>query len=149
MPVRLILLFIGAALPALSLAAPAYQHRNELIQHVDAFGYRERDRAFAYVDGVQDAVAGKAWCATQPVKTDELATAPPTTSSACRPSSARAAAAPLLVAYLGIHSPCMGIYGPGSTQGHIDLVEPATMSDLQCASTCYWSSAEVWFWPLR
>lgn len=43
----------------------------------------------------------------------------------------------------------MGIYGRGSTQGHIDLVEPSAMSDLQCASACYWSSAEVWFWPLR
>jgi hypothetical protein len=43
----------------------------------------------------------------------------------------------------------MGIYGAGSTQGHIDLVEPATMNDLQCASACYWSSAEVWFWPLK
>jgi hypothetical protein len=43
----------------------------------------------------------------------------------------------------------MGIYGNGSTQGHIDLIEPAEMDDLQCATSCYWSSAEVWFWPLR
>lgn len=34
-------------------------------------------------------------------------------------------------------------------QGHIDLVEPATMGELQCAGACYWSAAEVWFWPLK
>lgn len=39
--------------------------------------------------------------------------------------------------------------GEWDNQGHIDLVEPAEMDDLQCASACYWSSAEVWFWPLR
>jgi hypothetical protein len=39
--------------------------------------------------------------------------------------------------------------GNWDNQGHIDLVEPATMNDLQCASACYWSSAEVWFWPLN
>lgn len=39
--------------------------------------------------------------------------------------------------------------GTWDTQGHIDLVEPVTMGDLQCASACYWSSAEVWFWPLK
>jgi hypothetical protein len=39
--------------------------------------------------------------------------------------------------------------GDWDTQGHIDLVEPADMNDLQCASACYWSSTEVWFWPLK
>jgi hypothetical protein len=34
-------------------------------------------------------------------------------------------------------------------QGHIDLVEPAAMEDLQCVGACYWSSTEVWFWPLK
>jgi hypothetical protein len=34
-------------------------------------------------------------------------------------------------------------------QGHIDLVEPSSSSDLKCAGTCYWSAREVWFWPLR
>jgi hypothetical protein len=38
--------------------------------------------------------------------------------------------------------------GAWDTQGHIDLIEPATMNDLQCASACYWSSSEIWFWPL-
>lgn len=39
--------------------------------------------------------------------------------------------------------------GEWDPQGHIDLVEPTTMSDLQCLSSCYWSSMEVWFWPLK
>jgi hypothetical protein len=43
--------------------------------------------------------------------------------------------------------------GDWDPQGHIDLVGPArandVMYDLQCAMSCYWSSAEVWFWPLR
>lgn len=46
------------------------------------------------------------------------------------------------------------IHGGGAwdTQGHIDLVAPERMDDvmydLQCAGSCYWSSGEVWFWPL-
>lgn len=39
--------------------------------------------------------------------------------------------------------------GDWDNQGHIDLVEPAEMDDLQCIGTCYWSSTEVWFWPLK
>jgi hypothetical protein len=39
--------------------------------------------------------------------------------------------------------------GAWDNQGHIDLVEPAAMEDLQCAGACYWSSTEVWFWPLK
>jgi hypothetical protein len=47
------------------------------------------------------------------------------------------------------------IHGGGTwdTQGHIDLVAPEraddVMYDLRCANHCYWSSGEVWFWPLR
>lgn len=39
--------------------------------------------------------------------------------------------------------------GDWDLQGHIDLVEPTNMGDLQCLGSCYWSSTEVWFWPLR
>lgn len=47
------------------------------------------------------------------------------------------------------------IHGGGEwdTQGHIDLVGPERtddpMYDLHCAGACYWSSTEVWFWPLK
>lgn len=39
--------------------------------------------------------------------------------------------------------------GEWDPQGHIDLVEPKSISDLQCLSSCYWSATEVWFWPLK
>lgn len=48
-----------------------------------------------------------------------------------------------IVSFFHLHG---GAWDP---QGHIDLVEPAAMEDLQCVGSCYWSSTEVWFWPLR
>lgn len=39
--------------------------------------------------------------------------------------------------------------GDWDPQGHIDLVEPTNISDLQCLGSCYWSATEVWFWPLK
>jgi phosphopantetheine adenylyltransferase len=35
------------------------------------------------------------------------------------------------------------------TNGHIDLVEPATVGSLKCMGACYFSAQEVWFWPLK
>lgn len=35
--------------------------------------------------------------------------------------------------------------GPG---GHIDLVSPSTGGVLECARSCYFSAARIWFWPL-
>lgn len=113
---RLISLFIAVALPGLSLAAPAYHPTlsgDQFIallsmRHADTFGYRERDRAYAYVDGVQDAVAGNAWCAPQPIKTDELAYAAADYIKRLPAEKRKGSAAPLLVAYLGILFPCKG-----------------------------------------
>lgn len=33
--------------------------------------------------------------------------------------------------------------------GHIDLLWPAAGGYYQCARSCYFSAAEIWFWPLR
>jgi len=33
--------------------------------------------------------------------------------------------------------------------GHIDLVIPQAGGAKKCASQCWWSSREVWFWPVR
>jgi hypothetical protein len=44
---------------------------------------------------------------------------------------------------------CPTSCGDWDPQGHIDLVEATNMGDLQCAGSCYWSSTEVWFWPLK
>lgn len=32
--------------------------------------------------------------------------------------------------------------------GHIDLIAPDLGGVQVCASACYWSASEVWFWPL-
>lgn len=42
------------------------------------------------------------------------------------------------------------LWGPTDRQGHIDLVAPDNWGDdLLCVDDCYWSSVEVWFWPLK
>lgn len=41
------------------------------------------------------------------------------------------------------------LHGGTDTQGHIDLLGPDSYGDAMCADDCYWSSIEVWFWPLK
>lgn len=36
-----------------------------------------------------------------------------------------------------------------SAQGHIDLVDPRTNGFSECATQCYFQSAQIWFWPLK
>lgn len=38
---------------------------------------------------------------------------------------------------------------PGVNQGHIDLVMPRESGFSECAFQCYFSSKEIWFWPLK
>lgn len=38
--------------------------------------------------------------------------------------------------------------GINDTSGHIDIVFPGN-GYTECGTGCYWSSKEVWFWPLR
>jgi Type VI secretion system (T6SS), amidase effector protein 4 len=38
--------------------------------------------------------------------------------------------------------------GVPSNGGHIDLVFPAGNGFQECARSCYFESAEIWFWPL-
>lgn len=33
--------------------------------------------------------------------------------------------------------------------GHIDIVSPMLGGVSACGTSCYWSSAEAWFWPLK
>lgn len=40
------------------------------------------------------------------------------------------------------------LHGPTDRQGHIDLVSVQDWPEFQCSYSCYWSSAEVWSWPL-
>jgi hypothetical protein len=40
------------------------------------------------------------------------------------------------------------LWGETDRQGHIDLIAPSTLGFLACEEDCYWSSTEVWFWPL-
>jgi hypothetical protein len=111
---RLISFFVAATLPALVAAAPTYHPTlsgDQFIamlsmQHEDAFGYRERDRAYAYVDGVQDVAAGRSWCARQPVKTDELAYAAADYIKGLPAQQRKENAARLLATYLSTRYPC-------------------------------------------
>lgn len=38
-----------------------------------------------------------------------------------------------------------GIY----EHGHIDIISPHLGSVRECGTDCYWTSKEIWFWPLR
>ncbi|MFL6672903.1 MAG: T6SS effector amidase Tae4 family protein [Massilia sp.] len=40
------------------------------------------------------------------------------------------------------------LWGETDRQGHIDLVAPDRYG-LVCEEDCYWSSVDVWFWPLK
>jgi hypothetical protein len=41
------------------------------------------------------------------------------------------------------------LHGPAYRGGHIDLVSIEDWGQIQCSSSCYWDSLEVWFWPLK
>lgn len=40
------------------------------------------------------------------------------------------------------------LWGATDRQGHIDMVAPYGINELACEEDCYWSSTDVWFWPL-
>jgi hypothetical protein len=107
-------LYLAAALPALAHAAPAYQFdlTGEQFaaalakQPTDPFTLRERDRAYAYLDGVKDAIVGKEWCPPQPRKTHELAYDAAAYIRSLHADLRQGNAARLLVAYLATTHPC-------------------------------------------
>ena len=33
--------------------------------------------------------------------------------------------------------------------GHIDIVSPVLGGISACGTSCYWTSGEAWFWPLK
>jgi hypothetical protein len=48
-----------------------------------------------------------------------------------------------VISFFRIH-PNMGLSG-----GHIDLVEPRTNGFSECATQCYFTASQIWFWPLK
>lgn len=97
-------------------AAPTYQFDltgdkfAEMLakQPTNAFEYRERDRAYAYLDGAKDATIGSTWCPPQPRKTHELAYDAADYIRSLRAELRRGNAAKLLLAYLAHQYPCKG-----------------------------------------
>jgi len=41
------------------------------------------------------------------------------------------------------------VYGGAGDGGHIDLVWPAGNGFHECARSCFFTAAEIWFWPLK
>jgi Type VI secretion system (T6SS), amidase effector protein 4 len=41
------------------------------------------------------------------------------------------------------------LWGGTDSQGHIDLIAADEWGQILCSDDCYWSSVEVWFWPLK
>lgn len=106
--------FIAAVLPALVQAAPQYQvdltgdqfAAMLAKQPTNALEFRERDRAYAYLDGVKDASIGSSWCPPQPHKTHELAYDAADYIRNLHADLRRGNAARLLVVYLSTSYPC-------------------------------------------
>jgi len=50
---------------------------------------------------------------------------------------------------IGIRTGVVSFWGlPGASQGHMDLVKPDGNGLHECATSCYFDSREVWFWPV-
>jgi hypothetical protein len=107
--------FFLAALPIVAQAAPYQSVMNGeqfaamlAKQPANQFEYRERDRAYAYLDGVRDATLGTIWCPTQPRKTHELAYDAADYMRGLHAELRKESAARLLLTYLSKQYPCGG-----------------------------------------
>lgn len=81
----------------------------QLMTHPDPLAaqhYRNREKAYSYLDGAKDAGVGIAWCPTTPRKTFELAYDAADYIRALPPQARKGNAAKLLISFLGSHYPC-------------------------------------------
>jgi hypothetical protein len=108
--------FLAAALPALIQAAPygfsvSGDEFVRLMSHQHPMTdqqYAEREKAYAYLDGVKDAEVGKTWCPDKPHKTFELAYDAADHIKTLPADERRTSAAALLLVYLSNRYPCKG-----------------------------------------
>lgn len=107
--------FLAAALPAIVQAAPVYDFTLSGDQFVQMMSqahpmtdqqYQDRERAYAFMDGVKDAEVGKAWCPDKPHKTFELAYDAADYIKSLHADLRRSSAAKLLLTYLSTTYPC-------------------------------------------
>lgn len=113
---RHISLYLAAALPGIVLGAPAYQFDltgDQFIamlakQPVNEQEYRDRDRAYSYMDGAKDATVGSSWCPAGPHKTYELAYDAADYLRGLHADLRKGNAAQLLLTYLSKQYPCGG-----------------------------------------
>lgn len=75
-------------------------------QPVSEADYRNRDKAYSYLDGVKDAAAGTAWCPAKPHKTFELAYDAADHIKALPSEDRKGNAARLLLSFLSFRYPC-------------------------------------------
>ncbi|WP_145648450.1 Rap1a/Tai family immunity protein [Pseudoduganella lurida] len=68
--------------------------------------YRNRDRAYSYLDGVKDVSIGTGWCPARPRKTFELAYDAADYIRKLPADARHGNAAPLLLAFLNSRYPC-------------------------------------------
>ena len=104
-----------SVLIALRAEAAAFSHKlsgEEFVQlmthpeQLDESNYRDRERAYTYLDGVKDATVGTSWCPSKPRKTFELAYDAADYIKALPPQTRKGNAATLLLAFLSSRYPC-------------------------------------------
>lgn len=68
--------------------------------------YRNREKAYSYLDGAKDATVGIIWCPTKPRKTFELAYDAVDYIRALPPQARKGNAAKLMISFLSSRYPC-------------------------------------------
>jgi hypothetical protein len=110
--------FLAALLPALlALRAEAATFTYDLsgeqfvqwMSHPEPLSeldYRNREKAYSYLDGVKDATVGNLWCPAKPRKTFELAYDAADYIKGLPPQARNGNAAKLLLSFLSSRYPC-------------------------------------------
>ena len=103
----------GLFTPPSSAASYAYDLSGEqflqMMTHpepLSAAHYADRDKAYSYLDGAEDATVGRTWCPPQPRKTFELAYDAADHLTTLTPAARKGNAPTLLITYLEARYPC-------------------------------------------
>lgn len=112
---RHVSLFLAMALPAITQAAPyiptmtgdQFVKMMNMAPQTEA-EYRNRDRAYSYLDGARDSTEGRLWCEVRQLKTPDLAQELAARIAKMVPAERQKNAAGLLLGLLQSQYPCRG-----------------------------------------
>lgn len=108
----LMLMSSANAAPVFTLSGDRFVELMRALEESKPDGYAQRERAYAYLDGVRDTSSGKSWCDRHAAKTPDLAYAFAAAISKLPPSERKKNAALLLTEQLRHAYPCDSPGGP-------------------------------------